>query len=93
MPITPKAFYMIRHGETVANQEDWFSGSIDTPLTGLGRQQADIARQIVEQLDDQPNMIIHSHLSRARDTAAIINQNLGLPLQEDPDYAEMFVGD
>lgn len=33
-------FYMLRHGQTVANAMGYLSGSLDTPLTSLGRQQA-----------------------------------------------------
>jgi broad specificity phosphatase PhoE len=93
MPIIAKAFYMIRHGETEANKARIMAGSVDSPLTQLGRDQADQARQVIEQLAEKPSVIIHSQLSRARDTARIINQNLGLPMIEDPDYAEMHAGD
>jgi broad specificity phosphatase PhoE len=91
--IPQKHFYMIRHGETEANKNRVMAGSLDSPLTHLGRQQADQARVIVEQLSVKPKRIIHSHLSRARDTAMIINMNLGLPIMEDPDFAEIHVGE
>lgn len=93
MPIIAKAFYMIRHGETEANKARIMAGSVNSPLTQLGRDQADQARQVIEQLAEKPSVIIHSQLSRARDTARIINQNLGLPMIEDSDYAEMHAGD
>ncbi len=93
MPIPQRSFYMIRHGETEANLAKRMSGHMDTSLTALGRQQADAARIIVENLDEPPDVIIHSHLSRARDTASIINTNLNLPTYENPDYAEMHFGD
>jgi broad specificity phosphatase PhoE len=91
--IPVKHFYMIRHGETEANRDRIMAGSIDTPLTQLGRQQADHARSIVEQLAVKPSVIIHSNLSRARDTARIINTNLNLPMSEDAELAEIHVGD
>jgi len=93
MPVPPKPFYMIRHGQTEANASKYMAGSLDSPLTELGIQQADIARLQVEALTVKPTVIIHSHLSRARDTASIINQNLKLDMIEDPDYAEMHAGD
>ncbi len=93
MPLTLHPFYMIRHGETVANKEDWFSGSIDTQLTDTGIAQAHSAQRIISSLTDKPDVIIHSALSRARDTARIINAPLDLPMIEDKDYGEMFVGD
>ena len=93
MPIPRKHFYMIRHGETEANAAQIMAGSTDSPLTPLGRSQADAARLHVEALQKKPAIIVHSHLSRARETAEIINKNLNLPMIEDADYAEMHVGD
>jgi probable phosphoglycerate mutase len=93
MIISAKHFYMIRHGQTEANAAQMMAGSLDSPLTALGREQAAIARICVEALEIKPQIIIHSHLSRARETAEIINQNLGLPMIEDADCAEMHVGD
>lgn len=91
LPLTH--FYMIRHGETEANARQIMAGSLDSPLTETGRKQAVLARVVVERLEIRPTRIVHSHLSRARDTAAIINENLGLPMVEDPDLAEIHVGE
>lgn len=91
LPLTP--FYMIRHGQTEANLAQLWAGSLDSPLTVLGRQQAQAARKTVESLSTKPTVIYHSNLSRARDTAQIINENLALPMIEDPDLAEMHVGE
>jgi broad specificity phosphatase PhoE len=88
-----KHFYMIRHGETEANLNRIMAGSLDSPLTPLGREQADEARIVVEQLEVKPTAIFHSHLSRARDTAEIINKNMKLPMTQDPDLAEIHAGD
>ena len=91
--IPKKHFYMIRHGQTDANAAQIMAGSIDSPLTQKGIQQAQSIYPIVQALEISPRVIIHSHLSRARDTARIINKVLDLPLHEDPDYAEMHAGD
>lgn len=91
--IPKRHFFMIRHGESEANLARIMAGSLDSPLTPTGRQQADQARVVVEQLDLKPAKIIHSNLQRARDTAAIINTNLDLPMIEDPDVAEIHVGE
>lgn len=88
-----KHFYMIRHGETEANRAHIMAGSLDSPLTDLGLEQARHARDVAEHLAVKPVAIFHSHLSRARDTAQIINQVLGVPLHEDPDLAEFHAGD
>lgn len=84
---------MIRHGETEANAARLMAGSLDSPLTSWGREQAARAAKVVEALPVKPAAIIHSQLSRARDTAAILNQNLGVPAIEDADFAEMHAGD
>lgn len=93
MPIPVQHFYMIRHGETEANVARIMAGSMDSPLTENGRQQARDAARIVEALAVKPSYIAHSHLSRARDTAIIINESLNLPMIEDEDLAEIHSGD
>lgn len=91
--IPMKHFYMIRHGETEANRAMIMAGSLDSPLTDTGIAQAKHARDVVAQLEIKPVAVFHSHLSRARDTAEIINEALDVPLHEDPDLAEFHAGD
>ena len=93
MPIPLKPFYMIRHGETEANAAQLMAGSLDSPLTEKGRQQAYDAQKIVKTLEKKPAAVFHSPLSRARDTALIINETLNLPVFEDPDLAELHAGE
>ncbi len=83
----------MRHGQTEANAAQVMAGSTDSPLTELGRQQAEAALTIVESLEIKPEIIVHSHLSRARDTANIINATLRLPIIEEPDFAEIHAGE
>jgi broad specificity phosphatase PhoE len=91
--IPVKHFYMIRHGQTVANVAQLMAGSTDSPLTETGRAQAESVRAIVKNLTVKPSLVVHSNLSRARDTATIINESLNAPLIEEPDLAEMHAGD
>lgn len=91
--IPAKHFYMIRHGETEANAARIMAGSMDTPLTEKGRNQAKSVAQIVTHLEIKPNIIVHSQLSRARDTASAINTSLNVEMIEDADFAELFAGD
>jgi broad specificity phosphatase PhoE len=93
MPLPRKEFYMIRHGQSVANRDQYFSGNLDVALTEKGKQQASLAGKILDKLSTPPRLIIHSHLSRARDTAAIMNQNLKLPMQESALIGEHHFGD
>lgn len=88
-----KSFYMMRHGETVANAEGYAAGSFDTPLTEKGRAQAVTAQGVFESLSPKPRLIIHSSLSRARDTASLLNENLHLPMAEEASIAEQCFGD
>lgn len=93
MPLPLKPFYMIRHGQTEANKQEVMAGSTDSPLTDLGREQAKAVQKIVLSLEIKPTVIIHSDLSRARDTAQIINEVLELPMHEEPDIAEIHSGE
>jgi len=91
--IPQKPFYMIRHGETEANAAQIMAGSTETPLTDKGRQQAHEARKVVAALRIKPVAVFHSHLSRARDTAFIINETLNAPTFEDKDLGELHAGE
>jgi 2,3-bisphosphoglycerate-dependent phosphoglycerate mutase len=46
---------LVRHGECTGNRDDWYVGTIDDPLTPLGRKQARAAARSLRKL----------HLSRA----------------------------
>jgi probable phosphoglycerate mutase len=60
----------IRHGESVANVENWFAGQTDAPLTEAGRVQAatlaDVLRHVAY------DRVFASDLTRALDTAIAI---------------------
>ncbi|WP_405770324.1 histidine phosphatase family protein [Streptomyces sp. NBC_01538] len=64
--------YFLRHGESQANEQNRFAGRLDTPLTSLGRRQADQAAERVEALAVSGVHIDEVHMStlqRARETA------------------------
>ncbi len=93
MAILPaKPFYLMRHGETEANARGVVAGSLDTPLTEKGRQQAQASKPILKALPRMPELIVHSPLSRAKETAEILNQNYGLPMQSRASIAEQNIG-
>lgn len=87
-----RSFYMIRHGESVANAEGFAAGILDVPLTSKGRAQAEAARLCLEALPHKPTRIVHSALQRARETACIVNRTLRLPMQEEPKIGERAFG-
>lgn len=78
----------MRHGQSVANAEGWLAGALDTPLTPLGRQQAEQAR---EALPEGLEVAWSSDLVRAEDTARLILDGR-LPLGTTPELRERNMG-
>lgn len=74
--LTPTAFYFLRHGETDWNREDRAQGRIDIPLNATGLVQARDAAACVVGLPIVT--ICTSPLSRARVTAEIVGDRIGL---------------
>jgi broad specificity phosphatase PhoE len=72
LALLPIPFIFIRHGETDWNRTNRTMGQTDIPLNSLGIQQAREATQYLENLGVE--RIIHSPLSRAAQTATIINE-------------------
>ena len=64
--------YFVRHGETVANEQNYFAGMMDVPLTELGCKQAEKAGQQLLQERLSFDEVHVSTLSRSKDTAKII---------------------
>lgn len=93
MPIPLKPFYMIRHGESEANRDGYFSGNQDVILTEKGEQQARKAQPLIDKLSVRPSLIIHSHLRRAIDTAKIINEPYDIPMIANQNLGEQAFGD
>lgn len=74
-------FGLVRHAETVWNRARLIQGQSDSPLTPEGRDQA---RDWAERLRDLGwDRMLASDLGRARETAALLNARLQLPLIED----------
>ncbi|MCB9989269.1 MAG: histidine phosphatase family protein [Rhodospirillales bacterium] len=87
-----RPFYLIRHGESEANAGGYYSGQMDVALTEKGRQQALAYTPFLTELIPSPDRIVHSHLARARDTAALMNQECALPMAESRDISEQHYG-
>lgn len=60
----------IRHGESVANVENWYAGQTDTPLTEVGRIQAATLADVLRHA--RYDRVFVSDLTRALDTAVAI---------------------
>jgi broad specificity phosphatase PhoE len=77
---------LVRHGETDWNADGRLQGQTDRPLSDFGRRQA---RQLADELADEELVAIYSSdLSRARETAEIVGERLGLPVRLDPELRE-----
>ncbi|WP_236699271.1 histidine phosphatase family protein [Xanthomonas sp. Leaf148] len=64
--------YFVRHGESLANEQNYFAGAQNSPLTPLGRRQARQAADYVRQRGLHFDQVHVSTLERAQVTAAII---------------------
>ncbi|EAR25658.1 YhfR [marine actinobacterium PHSC20C1] len=69
---------LIRHGQTDWNAAARMQGSSDIPLNDIGRQQARDAVEVLR--GSEWDVIVSSPLQRARETAQIIADGLGLEL-------------
>ena len=80
----------IRHGQSVANAEGWFSGQQNPRLTLRGEEQA---RRLVTTLaDTHIDRILASDLERAKRTAEIGLGERGIPIEIHPELRERCCG-
>lgn len=81
---------LARHGETHWNATRRWQGHEDIPLNDRGRAQA---RELADLLADEPVSAVYaSDLQRARETAEIVGNRMGLPVETDPRLREIFFG-
>jgi len=80
------ALLLVRHGETDWNADGRLQGQTDRPLSDFGRRQA---RQLADELEGEDLEAVYaSDLVRARETAEIVAERLGLPVVLDPGLRE-----
>ena len=83
---------LVRHGETIWNQENRWQGQADVPLSESGYVQA---RRLAQRLLDegrQVHAIYSSDLIRAFHTAEILGEALGIPPLPEEGWQEMNIG-
>lgn len=85
---------LIRHGQSIWNLENRFTGWVDVPLTALGREEAAAAASKIAHLEFQ--VCYTSALTRAQQTLEIILEELAwgqLPVIRDQALNERNYGD
>jgi len=86
----PIRLYLARHGRTPWNEVGRFQGRTDVPLDPVGRSQA---AELAELLRGRIEAVVSSDLLRARESAQIVCEVLGVPLLAlDPDLRERGYG-
>ena len=71
-----KKLYLLRHGQTEFNVKKLVQGRCDSPLTDLGRQQAEMAAAWLKAHNVIPDKVVSSPLGRAMDTANLVATEL-----------------
>lgn len=82
--------YLIRHGESQANEKDVFIGHTDLELTDLGRRQAQVTAEYLKEVT--PDVIYASDLKRAYDTAEATAKQYGMEVCTELGLREIFAG-
>jgi len=86
-----KRILLVRHGTTAYNEIDRLQGRIDNPLSEKGRAEVE---RLAARLKDEPiDAFFSSPLSRALETASIINRHHSLPLSVVDEFSEIDLGD
>ncbi len=83
-------FWFLRHGETDWNARNLSQGNVDIPLNATGLAQAHNAASLLR--GRSIATVVSSPLSRARDTAEIAGDVLGLPVSTDSELREVAFG-
>ena len=81
--------YFVRHGETIANEQNFFAGLLDVPLTDLGKRQAEKAGHLLSETGIAFDEVHVSTLSRAKTTASIMMDIAGITGVEVREFKEL----
>ena len=82
--------YLVRHGQSAGNAEGRFGGHSPTPLSDLGKEQAEITAQYLAK--ERIDAIYSSDLIRAVQTAEPLAELLDLPIIKTSAFRERKVG-
>lgn len=87
-----KHIYIARHGLTDWNLVPKVQGMTDIPLNEGGIKQAYGLAQVIQNSGIKFDLIYHSPLQRAAETARIVSEEIGVPLQVEPRLIEQNFG-
>ncbi len=87
------ALLIARHGQTDWNVAHRWQSRSDIPLNALGYQQAKKLGDLLKARGFVPIQMFSSPLERARETAAILGQTLGLDVAVESALVELDLGD
>jgi probable phosphoglycerate mutase len=90
-PIDERILFLFRHGETDWNREGRLQGHTDTLLNTAGLAQARVLAEKL--LPERLDAIVSSDLLRAKTTAQIVSEALGVPLFVEAGLRETDVGE
>jgi probable phosphoglycerate mutase len=91
----PTTLVLVRHGVTPHTVEKRFSGGLASANPGLsedGRDQVRATAAWLAPLAASVDAVIASPVRRTRESADIVGATLGLPVSEEPGFAEMEFG-
>ncbi|KTD85762.1 histidine phosphatase family protein [Paenibacillus etheri] len=91
--INVKRIIIIQHCQSEHHINNMSGGWTDTPLTDLGRKQADlIGLSLLKKINHEEYVLYSSDLLRAKQTAEIIGMQLSLKVIENSDLREINTG-
>lgn len=84
--------YLIRHGESQANERDVFLGHYNLDLTAIGQKQASITAEHLKKQVPSVDAIYASDLTRAYQTAQCTAKRFNMPIIKDEKLREIDAG-
>lgn len=86
-----KTIVLVRHGTTANNEQGIWQGRGDFTLNDTGRKEALLLAERLK--NDAFDMVFHSPMKRAIETAEIINQKHNAPFKTVPGFIEIDLGE
>ena len=77
----PRTLVLLRHGRSRADDERVHEGRYDSPLTDVGRDQANRLARHWRETDTRFDRVVCSSLMRARETAEIVAAAIGVDVE------------